>query len=268
MFCRNCGTEIPEGQISCPACGTQVSAASLQMYNQTHNTQQVKRNSNFGYLAIICVLLGVIAYLGMEAINSRKLDYGKDIYPEIEVETTSTNRKVITTEPTYIASTDQEYKSNGYVFSAPSDYTLLETNGETIAQNNSDSRRFSMRVYEGTYTSLEASIEYIKNRFVEYGYENISAEPGDISGVKYYVIYFTREGYDYARIISVVNDSLLFQSDCILNISETATSNYYINTIVNIVLNAHLETSNLVSTSIQDIKGLAAEIPSLKQGDK
>jgi len=264
MFCRNCGTEIPEDEISCPACGTQVSIAS---YQTLHNHNTPKKSSNFGYIAIICVLLGVIAYLGLETINNKKMDIGKDIYPEIEVETSKTYKTVKTTEPIYIASTDQEYKSNGYVFSAPSDYTLLETNGETIAQNNNDSRRFSMRVYEGTYSALELSIEYIKNKFVEYGYENISAEPGDISGVKYYVIYFTREGYDYARIISVVNDSLLFQSDCILNISDTATSNYYINTIVNIVLNSHIETTNLITTSIQDIRGLAADMPSLPKGD-
>ena len=57
MFCRNCGSNIPEGHTECIHCGTKVSKASLASLQSFNNTQVVqKKSSNTGYLVIIFFL--------------------------------------------------------------------------------------------------------------------------------------------------------------------------------------------------------------------
>ena len=261
MFCRNCGSNIPEGHTECIHCGTKVSKASLASLQSFNNTQVVqKKSSNTGYLVIIFFLLGVITMLSFEAFGNEKKLSMQEQYPEItpdmspdvdDPEETNTY-KANKTNKAVANKSKNSYHSNGYVFEIPDDFGFEVNGDDALVEYPELGLRFSMRAYPGTYVSLASSISYITERFETYGYTEISSDNGTINDVKYYVIYFVKNTYKYARIIAVVNDELLLQSDCVLDITSIANSEYYINLITSIIKDVKIETTHFSSETPTD----------------
>lgn len=256
MFCRNCGAEIPENATHCPQCGTKVpnvsleANASVQARTTTENNEGT--NSNAKYVLIILVLVGIIGILAFEAINSTQhvLEPAPVVSPDTDEDTTiktsSSQQQQFNTKPTnkVVAETFDTYTSDGYLFTAPSGYYMKEQKGEVYVISNKNLATFTLKTIEGDYMSLQYTIPYIESKFNDYGYRNIKSSCSKQNSINYCSIQFTKDKQEIVRVIASINDTILLQTDCLLNLSTTATLKYYVNIITLMAKNATIETTN------------------------
>lgn len=229
MFCKYCGSKMPENAKFCQNCGGQTESNSnpqvnVPVNNPVVNNQPVNnmpinnvpmttngpKNNNM--LLIILVIVGICAIavpIILTVMNdsdkvedSKKEDTtikneDKDEEPETEIEYPTTN------------TTSVQY--SGYTFAIPNEYTYMEYEGN-LAVLPSDSSWIVMFVFsDGEFDDLKTQLPVLDATLAEQ-YENASSEYKTYQGEEYILTDFVSDGSTMQMILTDAGNGKILMS--------------------------------------------------------
>lgn len=222
MFCKYCGSKIPENAKFCQNCGGKLDVnLSAQMSNNnavlTPNNNSTSMNnipmtnstskSNNTILLIFLIIVGICAivvpiiFMGNDSLKETENKSNEETNikneedknePEIEYPKDTTN-----------------VQYGGYTFEIPTEYTNMEYDGN-LAVLPSDGSWIIMFVFsDANFNELKTQISLLDSMLSEQ-YPNASSEYKTYQGYEYILTNFTSDGKEMKMVLTDVgNDKLL-----------------------------------------------------------